>query len=150
MSLAAGIELVPDNKGPEAQAVLAGLATHRRAAMEARPEALEAHPLCFLRRDAGGVIRAGLVGEVTMDWLFIDKFWVDESLRGQGTGSALLAAAEAEARRIGAVGAHLYTSSFQAPAFYRKHGFQEIGRLEGRPRGHHRLWFAKRFGAPAG
>lgn len=150
MSAAAGIEFVADNKGPEAQAVLAGLAEHRRAAMVARPGALVSHPLCFLRRDEAGTVRAGLVGEVTMDWLFIDKFWVDERLRGQGTGTALLAAAEAEARRLGAVGVHLYTSSFQAPGFYRKHGFREVGRLEGRPSGHHRLWFAKRFGAAPG
>lgn len=147
MSVAAELEFVPDIKGPEAQAVMAGLSVHRRAAMAARPEALISHPLCLVRRDAAGAVCAGLVGEVTMDWLFIDKFWVDESLRGQGTGTALLAAAEAEAKRLGAMGAHLYTSSFQAPAFYRKHGFQEIGRLEGRPAGQHRLWFAKRWAA---
>ncbi|MDJ0391436.1 GNAT family N-acetyltransferase [Roseomonas sp. E05] len=134
-----------DSKGPEAEAVLRGLRRHRAAALAGRPGGTAAQPLCFFHRDRAGEVRAGLVAELALDWLFIDKFWVDEGLRGQGLGTALLAAAEAEARRHGAVGVHLYTSSFQAPDFYRGHGFREIGRLEGRPAGHDRFWFAKRF-----
>ena len=139
------IELISDTRGAEAEAIQRGLRRHREAAFATRPDGAASEPLCLLHRDGAGTVRAGLVGELALDWLFIDKFWVDDALRGQGLGAALLAAAEAEARERGAVGAHLYTSSFQAPAFYRKHGFREIGRLEGRPAGHDRFRFAKRF-----
>lgn len=139
------IEFVPDNKGPEVEAIRRGLRQHRAAAFPDRADGGAGEPLCFLHRDPSGTVRAGLVAELALDWLLIDKFWVDDGLRGQGIGSALLAAAEAEARSRGAVGVHLYTSSFQAPGFYRRHGFREIGRLEGRPAGHDRFWFAKRF-----
>ncbi|MFC3125681.1 GNAT family N-acetyltransferase [Pseudoroseomonas globiformis] len=140
------IELIRDMAGPEAQAIRDGLSRHRAAALRGlRADIMLTHPLCLFRRDEAGIVQAGLLAEVALDWLFIEKFWVDETLRGQGAGSALLTAAEAEAVRLGAVGAHLYTSSFQAPAFYRKHGYREMGRLEGRPAGHDRHWFAKRF-----
>jgi predicted N-acetyltransferase YhbS len=138
-----GIELLRDTAGPEARTVRAGLLAHRHAMLPDHEHSV--HPLCLVYRDAGGTVRGGLVGEVVLQWLQVDKFWVDETLRGQGIGGALLAAAEAEARRLGAVGVHLNTSSFQAPAFYHRHGFAEIGRLEGRPPGHDRFWMAKRF-----
>lgn len=135
----------PEDFNEVAAAVRAGLLAHRRAALPERRDGGQGQPLAFARRDGSGRVVAGLVGEVALDWLYIDKFWVDESLRGQGIGGRLLAAAEAEAQRLGAIGAHLNTSSFQAPAFYRAQGYAEVGRLEGRPAGHDRLWFAKRF-----
>jgi predicted N-acetyltransferase YhbS len=138
-----GIELLPDATGPEVEAVRAGLRAHRHAALPDHDQAI--HPVCLIYRDDGEAVQAGLIGEVALRWLQVDKFWVSEALRGQGIGGALLAAAEAEARRLGALGIHLNTSSFQAPDFYRRHGFQEIGRLQGRPPGHDRLWMAKRF-----
>ncbi|WBV42169.1 N-acetyltransferase [Pseudoroseomonas cervicalis] len=143
--LAERFEFIADNAGPEAASVRAGLAAHRAAALPARPDSAGGPPVSLVWRDAGGRIRAGLIGDVTLDWLFIDKFWVDETLRGQGIGRRMLAAAEERARALGAVGAHLYTSSFQAPDFYRARGYAEIGRLRGRPAGHDRLWFAKRW-----
>ncbi|MXP65842.1 N-acetyltransferase [Roseomonas sp. M0104] len=139
------IHFSTDNQGPEAEAVLRGLRQHRAAALAGRPDGTATQPLCFFHRDGAGTLRGGLVAELALEWLLIDKLWVDEALRGQGLGTALLQAAEMEARRRGATGMHLYTSSFQSPAFYRRHGFQEIGRLEGRPAGHDRFWLAKRF-----
>jgi len=139
------IDFTADAKGPEAEAIQRGLRRHRAAALPGRADGTATQPLCFFHRDNAGEICAGLVAELALDWLLIDKFWVDKELRGQGLGTALLQAAEAEAKQRGAVGAHLYTSSFQAPDFYRRHGFREIGRLEGRPAGHDRFWFAKRF-----
>ncbi|WP_159992755.1 GNAT family N-acetyltransferase [Roseomonas sp. 18066] len=143
--LAALPPIPPEDHAEVAAAVRAGLLAHRRTMMPERRDGGMGRPLAFARRDAEGRVIAGLVGEVALDWLYIDKFWVDESLRGQGLGKRLLAAAELEAQRLGAVGAHLNTSSFQAPEFYRAQGYAEIGRLEGRPAGHDRLWFAKRF-----
>ena len=137
---------IPPEDIAEVDAALrAGLVAHRRALLSERRDGGAGRPLAFARRDAEGRVVAGLVGEVALDWRSIDKFWVDDSLRSQGLGKRLLAAAELEAQRLGAIGAHLNTSSFQAPDFYRAQGYVEIGRLEGRPAGHDRLWFAKRF-----
>jgi GNAT superfamily N-acetyltransferase len=103
-------------------------------------------PLVLLLRDEAGTPRAGLLAELVFGWLSIQTFFVDPALRGQGVGSRLLAEAEARAKAKGAIGAHLNTSTFQAPAFYARHGYSEIGRLPDRPPGHARLWVAKRWG----
>jgi GNAT superfamily N-acetyltransferase len=142
-------ELIEDREGAEARAVGENLGRHRAQALGGAPAS---QPLVLAHRAADGTLLAGLVAEVVLDWLFLEKFWVDDSLRGQGIGSAMLGQAEAEARKRGAVGVHLYTSSFQAPAFYHRHGFTALGTLGGRPAGHTRFWFGKRFdgGDPRG
>src|SRR5512145_3127907 len=69
-------------------------------------------PLHVFLRDAEGGVRGGLVGETWGRSLFVSQLWVGEGLRGRGHGAALLAAAEAEARRRGCGFAHLDTMSF--------------------------------------
>jgi GNAT superfamily N-acetyltransferase len=135
-------EVIEDCDGPEAKAIGEGLFAHRSAAMGYDATS---QPLCLVHRDGSGRILGGLVGEVVLDWFYIEKFWLDDSLRGQGLGSRMLAQAEIAARQRGAVGVHLNTSSFQAPSFYQQHGYVALGGLEGRPQGHRRYWFAKRF-----
>jgi GNAT superfamily N-acetyltransferase len=125
---------------PGADAIRAALIAHNSQVGDARR-----HPLVLLLRDEAGTPRAGLIAEVTFGWLSIQTFFVDPSLRGQGVGSALLAEAEHRAKAMGAIGAHLNTSTFQAPSFYAQHGYAEIGRLPDRPAGHDRLWLAKRW-----
>jgi GNAT superfamily N-acetyltransferase len=69
-------------------------------------------------------IVAGLSGVTFGNWLHIERLWVSESLRGKGTGSELLKAAEDEARRRGCQFALLDTLEFQARPFYERHGYQ--------------------------
>ena len=85
----------------------------------------------------------GLVAETFMSWLSIDGLWVAEGHRGRGHATALLDAAEDEARRRDATDVVLDTFSFQAPGFYRKRGYREFGRLDGFPAGHHRHYMTK-------
>ena len=86
-------------------------------------------------RDPDGTIRGGLVGFLAWQWLSIDLLWVDQSLRGRGYGSALLAQAEQTAREAGCVAVRLDTYEFQARPFYERHRYVVYGELAGYPAG---------------
>jgi len=107
---------------------------------DARPRLL-AIPI----HNADGSIAGGLWSHTLFGWLHIEMMVVPEALRFRGIGSALLAAAEAEARHRGCLGAIVDTFSFQAAPFYRKMGFDQYAVLEDCPHGHQRLFFKKRF-----
>ena len=102
-------------------------------------------PLWLFARDAAGKVQGGVRGQTYWSWCSIDVLAVAEPYRRQGIGSRLLARAEAIARERGCVGIRLDTVSFQAPAFYRRHGYVEFGRIDDYPPGHTRLWFMKRL-----
>lgn len=94
-------------------------------------------------RDSGGQVIGGMFGHFGMGWLYIDYFWLNDTLRSHGLGSQLLKKAEDEARCRGCKGVFLYTYSFQAPDFYQKQGFQIMGVLEDCPPGHQRYYLKK-------
>lgn len=56
-------------------------------------------------------------------------------------------AAESMAIEHGAQSATLETHSFQAPGFYEKRGYRIVGRLDGYPTGHAKLFLRKDLGA---
>ncbi len=84
-------------------------------------------------RDAVGNIFAGLTGTTHGNWLMIKFLWVSESLRGKKIGSEILMQAEHTAKERGCKFVFLDTFSFQAPSFYKKHGYQEAFVLEEYP-----------------
>lgn len=86
---------------------------------------------------------AGLTGESFGNWLCIRFLFVSEQLRGKGIGSKLLEAAEREAKQRGCKYAFVDTFSFQAPAFYKKHGYQEVFTLEEYPYTGKRHYYTK-------
>ena len=102
-------------------------------------------PLWLLARDDAGKVQGGVLGQTYWSWCSIDVLAVAEPYRGQGIGSRLLAKAEDIARARGCLGVRLDTVSFQAPDFYRRHGYTEFGRIDDHPPGHTRHWFMKRF-----
>jgi hypothetical protein len=57
----------------------------------------------------------------------------------------LLTLAEDEARQRGAKNVYLDTFSFQAPDFYKQHGYQVFGELEDFPPGHERYFLTKKL-----
>ena len=92
-------------------------------------------PLALYVRDGDETIRGGLTGYIAWEWLYIDLLWVDEPLRGQGYGGALVAEAERVAREAACVAARLETYEFQAREFYERHGYEVYAVLEGYPAG---------------
>ena len=92
--------------------------------------------LAMFVRGEDGEIRGGLYGWTWAGRLHIQYFWLHESLRGQGLGSRLLARAEATGRQRGCLLATLDTYSYQSPDFYRRHGYEVYGILDGYPDGH--------------
>jgi GNAT superfamily N-acetyltransferase len=99
--------------------------------------------ICYVLQKHGQEIAGGVIAEAYWEWLYVDLLWVGEQLRGQGFGHLLLAAAEQEAMRLGAKHAYLDTFSFQAPEFYKQHGYEVFGELQDFPVGHTRYFFTK-------
>lgn len=97
---------------------------------------------CFVRNDAGQII-AGISGYTWAGMAELEFLWVDESLRGQGVGSRLLEAVEAEARQRGCALVITSTYSFQAPEFYQGHGYVVVAKIENCPPGHANYWLKK-------
>ncbi len=94
-------------------------------------------------RDAKGEIRGGFRVEVYYESAFLKWAWVDPKLQRKGVGRALMAIAEAEAKRLGAANLWLDTFNFQARPFYEKLGYKVFGALKmGRP-GVERFWLSK-------
>lgn len=105
--------------------------------------------LAVLARHEGDLV-GGLVGETGRGFLFVDLFWLEAPWRGQGLGSRLLAAAEAEALARGCHSAWLDTYDFQGRPFYERHGFELFGELTGFPNGHRRFYLVKRLAKAGG
>ena len=97
----------------------------------------------FVRDPACGVVHGGVLGVSYYRWLMLDIVFLPEATRGTGLGRRLINAAEAEAARRDCIGVWLLSFSFQAPGFYRRLGYQEIGTLPFRD-GHHAVFFQKR------
>lgn len=92
------------------------------------PGYTERRRLWTVRNDQGQLI-AGLYARMQMNTLHVDYFWIAESERGNQLGSKLIAQVEAESRSQGIYRIYLDTYTFQAPGFYRKLGFNEVGRF---------------------
>lgn len=99
----------------------------------------------ILLKDDAGAVTGGLWGRMAYQWLYIELFVLPDDQRHQGLGSQLLAQAEQQARASGCIGVWLDTLSFQAPAFYRRHGYSEFGRIDDFPPGASRHFFIKRL-----
>lgn len=99
--------------------------------------------LNLIIKDQDGKIFGGLLGRMYRFALYVNVLWISEEIRGQGYGSKLLEEAEAIVRKKGGKLIHLDTWNFQAPEFYKQHGFEIFGILEGFPEGVKRYFLRK-------
>lgn len=117
------------------------LASHTKSLFDTT----EAGGLTFMAKNGSDVV-GGVTGYWgSFGWLYIDQLWVSSETRGRGLGSRLLTLIENEAVKLGCLNAYLNTMSFQAPEFYRRHGYVVFGELEDFPVGHTRLFMRKRL-----
>jgi GNAT superfamily N-acetyltransferase len=104
--------------------------------------------LAIFVRDETTRLVGGICGNTWGGCFEVRQLWVDEGLRKRGLGTRLLRAAEREARRRGCRQIVLMTFTFQAPAFYAKHGFEVVAALNDHPRGHVNLLMRKSLDEP--
>jgi GNAT superfamily N-acetyltransferase len=97
-------------------------------------------------KDSEGEMAGGLLGATYLGWLQIQVVWLEDSVRGHGYGSELMALAEAEALRRGCARAFVETLSFQALPFYEKCGYEVFSRLADFPPGGARYALTKNLG----
>jgi GNAT superfamily N-acetyltransferase len=98
--------------------------------------------LALAVRDDSGTVRGGLWGHTAYGWLYTQLLAVPAAARGQGLGRALMAAAEAEARRRGCTHAWVDTI-FGARGFYERLGYTVFGELAEHPPGFTRSFLKK-------
>jgi GNAT superfamily N-acetyltransferase len=140
--------VAPDTPLPEHRQAIAGLLDAYNDERSGIPDPVA--PLALLLRNPGSdAIIGGLWGVSYWRWLFVDLLFVPEAHRGQGPGTALLQQAEDKARERGCIGVWLLSFSFQAPQFYRRHGYTAFGSIEAYPPGHSCTYFVKRLDLPA-
>lgn len=97
--------------------------------------------------ERSGELIAGLDGFTWGHWLHVGLLWVADAYRGAGLGSGLLKRAETTAREErGCACARLETWDFQAPEFYRRLGYEVVGRVDDYPPGVTEFILTKRLG----
>lgn len=112
-------------------AVDAGLESHNQGAA---PLA-DVSRIAAFARDSSGRTIGGAVGRTWGACCELLQLWVHTEHRGAGVGSRLLREFESRARARRCSVFYLTTLSFQAPDFYRKHGYGVLARIDGYPDG---------------
>ncbi|BCL73330.1 GCN5-related N-acetyltransferase [Vibrio nigripulchritudo ATCC 27043] len=95
---------------------------------------LDEKVLALFIRDHQHRVVGGIAAHLFYDSLHIHRIWIDANYRRKGIGTKLLKTAEREARKMQVKKIFLDTYNFQAPEFYQKHEYQEVGRYQGYPK----------------
>ena len=96
----------------------------------------------FVRDDAGQIV-AGASGSTWGGCCQIHALWVDGPLRGHGLARALMAEAEAVARRRGCRLVMGLTYDVLTRGFYERLGYRTVGVIEDCPAGTATRWYRK-------
>jgi ribosomal protein S18 acetylase RimI-like enzyme len=110
----------------------------------------QARPLVLLAT-AESQVTGGLFAETQLTWLRIAIMAVNLAWRSRGIGASLLAEAERQAVARGCKYAFVDTMDYQAPRFYRAHGFRIVGEIpDWDSHGHVKLYLSKRLNESSG
>jgi GNAT superfamily N-acetyltransferase len=126
-----------------AVADLALLEEHVAAAASAAAGLAEEEEFGVFARDDDGRVLAGVSGIVWGGSCELQAMWVDESLRHRGLARALIAAAEAEARRRGCTLVTFHAYDLLARGLYDRLGYETVGVIESCPAGSAARWYRK-------
>ncbi|HEY0105845.1 MAG TPA: GNAT family N-acetyltransferase [Rhizomicrobium sp.] len=114
----------------EDDAVLKALMAGMKAFNNAAAPDVNSHKIVAAIRDTDGKVAGGVIGRLAGDSVYMEIVYADEAVRGTGLGREMMLLAEAEAKRLGAREAWLYTMSFQAKPFYEKIGYCQFAELK--------------------
>jgi GNAT superfamily N-acetyltransferase len=120
------LALETDDKDEIMQALMAGMKAFNGAAV---PN-LNSHKVVAAIRDDAGKVAGGVIGRLAGDSVYMEVVYTGDGIRGTGLGREMMLLAEAEAKRLGAREAWLYTMSFQAKPFYEKLGYAQFAELD--------------------
>lgn len=101
--------------------------------------------LAIVLRDADGKLVGGAFGWTWGSTCYIRHLFIPADMRRRGLGTRIMQAIEQEAVSRGCVQMFLETHDFQAPAFYRKLGFEIVGTVDAYPAGHRYHTMLKRL-----
>lgn len=87
-------------------------------------EVTERLPLAVTATDDNDQIVGGASGITFGNWLLLERLWVSDVNRGNGTGVKLLKSIEQAAIERGCSSCLLDTLNFQAKPFYEKYGYK--------------------------
>lgn len=127
--------------GKDAEVIREGMLAHHAASGHPRNEDV----FSILLRDTEDKVLGAVIGSCLFGRMHIRTLWVDEGIRSSGWGRKLMETAESEAVRRGCTHAYTDTFSWQAPDFYKKLGYQEVGALEDYPPGENLKYLSKRL-----
>jgi GNAT superfamily N-acetyltransferase len=117
-------------------AVDAGLGASNEAAAPLH----QVQPLACFVHDTQGKPAGGAVGRTWGECAELQQLWVEPAWRRQGIGAELLRRFEARAAERGCRRVYLETFSFQAPALYRRLGYQTLASISGFAPGTTKFW----------
>jgi GNAT superfamily N-acetyltransferase len=98
-----------------------------------------------LLKDEEGRVWGGVFCATWLYSLYVDVLWIDERIRGQGHGRALIEEVERIAREHGCTFAHTTTFSYQAPEFYQAVGYSIFAAMDDYPDGIVQYFLKKRL-----
>ncbi|EJQ3973995.1 GNAT family N-acetyltransferase [Listeria monocytogenes] len=123
--------------------LIEGLLEHKERLGYDIPKSDAAH-IGFAALNESGEIVGGVTAKISYGELHVSLLSVDQNTQSSGVGSELMAQIERYGRANNCHHISLTTFSYQAPEFYIKCGFTELGRVKDFPiKGEEKFFFIK-------
>ncbi|TGM54371.1 N-acetyltransferase [Leptospira biflexa] len=121
------------------------LRLHEYSISKLGDKSLESKEFFALLVKEGDTLIAASLCYLFFKGLNLQLLWVAEDKRGQDLGTKLLKEIESEAIKLGATLIFGYSFGFQAPKFYLKLGYEEVGQIPNYPEGQNCYFLCKKL-----